>query len=72
MRQISEIPTMQKNKKKEMRKQDKVGKYNLARERLVKEGSVYLLNVATKFTLRFLVGNAKTKYKQGQVQTCPC
>lgn len=68
---------MQKNKKKEMRKQDKVGKikvgkYNLARERLVKEGSVYLLNVATKITLRFLVGNAKTKYKQGQVQTCPC
>lgn len=48
-----------------MRQQDegksKVGKYNSARERLVKEGPVYLLNIATKFTLRFLVGNAKTK-----------
>lgn len=51
-----------------MRKQDegkvKVRKYNSSRERLVEEGPVYLLNTATKFTVRFLVGNAKTKYEQ--------
>lgn len=48
-----------------MRKQDegkvRVGKYNSARESLVKEIPVYLLNVDTKFTLRCLVGNGKTK-----------